>query len=100
MKEGSLVGDIPATLLSENTYRFGFSSIPQHIWSRLTTAGYQTRTNDQYICWYYYSMNNLATNKHDTRMMVNKGLTEIQDDSSGLNLRRGSNKSPLLDAVD
>ena len=45
-------------------------------------------------------MNNLTTNKHDTQMMVNKGLTEIQDDSSGLNLRGGSNKSPLLDAVD
>ena len=46
MKEGSLVGNIPATLIIENTYRFGFASLPQHIWSRLTTAGYQTSTND------------------------------------------------------
>ena len=45
-------------------------------------------------------MNNIATNKHDTLMVVNKSLNTSQDDSSGLNLRGGSNKSPLLDAVD
>ena len=91
MKEGSLVGAIPVTLLSENNYRFGFVSIPQHIWSRLTTAGYQTSTNDQYICWSYDSLTNLATNKHDTPMVVNKGLTSSQYESSGINLRGGSN---------
>ena len=100
MKEGSLVGAIPATLLSENTNRFGFASIPQHIRARLTTAGYQTSTNDRYISWSYDSMTNLATNKHDTRMVVNRGLTASQDESSGLNLRGGGNESPLLDAVD
>ena len=78
MKEGSLVGAIPETLLSENTYRFGFASIPQHIWSSLTTSGYQTSTNDRYICWYYDSMTNLATNKRDTLMVVNKGITASQ----------------------
>jgi hypothetical protein len=100
MKEGSLVGAIPATLLSENTNQFGFASIPQHIRARLTSAGYQTSTNDRYISWCYDSMTNLATNKHDTRMVVNKGLTASQDESGGLNLRGGNNESPLLDAVD
>ena len=90
MKEGSLVGAIPAKLLSENTYRFGFASIPQHIWSILTTEGYQTSTNDRYICWSYESMTNIATNKYDTRMVVNKGLTASQDESSELNLIGGS----------
>ena len=33
-------------------------------------------------------------------MVVNQGLTASQDDSSGLNLRVGSNESTLLDAVD
>ena len=81
-------------------YRFGFASIPQHIWSRLTTAGYQTSTNDRYICWSYDSMNNLTKNKHNSRMMVNKGLTASQYESSGLSLGGGSTKSPLLDADD
>ena len=45
-------------------------------------------------------MTNIATNKHDTLMVVNKSLNTSQDDSSGLNLRGGSNESLLLDAVD
>ena len=45
-------------------------------------------------------MTNIDTNKHDTQMMVNKGLTASQDESIGLNLRIGINESPLLDAVD
>ena len=45
-------------------------------------------------------MTNLDTNKHDTRMVVNKGLNTSQYESSGLNLIGGSNKSPLLDTVD
>ena len=100
MKEGSLVGAITATLLSENTYRFGFASTPQHIRSRLNTAGYQTSTNDQYICWSYYSMKNIATNKHNTHMVFNKGLTASKDESGGIILIGGSNESPLLDAID
>ena len=45
-------------------------------------------------------MTNLATNKHDTQMVVNKGLTASQYESSGLNVRGGTKKSPLLYAVD
>ena len=33
-------------------------------------------------------------------MVLNKGLTASKDESSGLNLRGGSNESPLLDSVD
>ena len=34
-------------------------------------------------------MTNLATNQHDTRMVVNRGLTASKNESSGLNLRDG-----------
>ena len=100
MREGSLVGAIPATLLNENTKKYGFATIPQHVRSRLTSAGYQTSTNDRYICWSYDMMTNLATNQHDTRMVVNRGLTASKNESSGLNLRGGGDESALLDGVD
>ena len=45
-------------------------------------------------------LTNLATNKHDTWMVLNKGLTASKDQSSGLNLRGSSNDSPLLDSID
>ena len=45
-------------------------------------------------------MTNIDTNKHDTQMVVNKGLTASQDESSGINLMGRSNESHLLDAVD
>ena len=45
-------------------------------------------------------MTNLATNQHDTRMVVNRGLTASKDESSGLNLRGGGDESALLDGVD
>ena len=65
----------------------------------MTTPFNQSSTNERYISWCYDMLTNLATNKHDTRMVFNKGLTESKDESSGLNLRRGSNESPLLDIV-
>jgi hypothetical protein len=100
MKEGALVGAIPATLLNENTKQFGFASVAKQICSRLTAVGYQTSTNHHYISWCYDNMTNLATNKNDTRMVVNRGLMESYTESSGLNIRGGNDDSPLLDSID
>ena len=60
LRDWSLVGAIPATLLNENTKKIGFATIPQYARSRLTASGYQTSTNDCYICWSYDMMTNLA----------------------------------------
>ena len=100
MKEGSIIGAIPATLLTENIKLFGFTTIPQHIRSRLSSPSYQTSTNSNYISWSYDTLVNLATNKHDSRMVVNKGLTASKDESSGLSLRGGNESSALLDSID
>ena len=45
MKDNSVVGAIPASLLSELISSFGFSSLPDHIRSRLTSSSHQTSTN-------------------------------------------------------
>ena len=100
MKEKSLVGAIPASLLSDNTKSHGFASLPQHVRSRLTSSGFQTSTNNRYTAWSYDLLTNLATNNHDTRMVVNKGLTASNDESGGLSLRGGNKESPLLDSID
>ena len=100
MKEKSLVGAIPASLLNDNTARHGFASLPQHVRSRLTASSYQTSTNNRYTAWSYDILTNLATNNHDTRMVVSKGLTASSDESGGLSLRGGNKESPLLDSID
>ena len=94
MEEGALVGAIPATLLKGNTKDLGFATINHHIRSRLTAFGYQTSTNEKYICWCHDMATNLATNHHDTRMVVNKGLTVSRNKSGKLQLRGGSDGSP------
>lgn len=69
-------------LLGENTNCFGFVYIPQHICARLTTAGYQTITNDRYISWSYDLITNLIRNKYDTRMVVNRGVIASQSNDT------------------
>ena len=53
--------------------------------SRLTAASYQTKRNDRHVSWCYDMATKLATNHHDTRMVVNKGLTASLNEHSGLN---------------
>ena len=45
-------------------------------------------------------MTNLATNKHDTQTVFNKGLTASRDDSGRLLFCGGGNDSAILDSVD
>ena len=40
MKERSIVGALPTTLLSEDTNRFWFTTVSDHTQSRLTTSSY------------------------------------------------------------
>ena len=66
----------------------------------MTTPLNQSSTNERYMIWCYDMLTHLATNKHDTWIVLNKGLTACKYESSGLNLRGESNKWPLLDSVD
>ena len=100
MFQKSLVGTIPATILSDKTTKHGFASIPQHIRSRVTSSSVQTSTNNRYTAWAYDMVINLATNNHDTRMVINKGLTASKNESEGLSLRGGNKDSALLDSID
>ena len=45
-------------------------------------------------------MTNLAANKHDMQMVVNKGLTASRDKSGGLSIHGGGNDYDILESVD
>ena len=45
-------------------------------------------------------INNLATNRHNTIMVVNKSLTLSNDMARGLSLHGGGNESALVYSVD
>ena len=44
-------------------------------------------------------MTNLAANKHDMQMVVNKVLTASRDESGGLSIHGGGNDSDILESV-
>lgn len=95
----SVLGAIPAPLLSDAISKYGFASIPQHVRNRITTAAAATGSDPRYIAYSYDTLTNLAANHCDTRIMLNRGLTAAKDESGGLGLR-GKGDSGLLESID
>ena len=95
----SLVGSIPAPLLTESIKQEGFASIQEHVRTRLTTPCSATSTDPRYISHCYDMMVNLSANHNDTRITMNRGLTTADDKYGGLGLR-GKGDSALLDSID
>ena len=65
-RDGSVMGAIPAPLLSTNIGKYGFASIPEHARSRLTSCLSSTSTDPCYIAMTYDTLVNLATNHNHT----------------------------------
>lgn len=95
----SIVGCIPAPLLTESIRKFGFASIPSHVRTRLTFASSATSTDPRYCSHCYDMLTNLSANHEDTRLILNRGLTVADDDTGGLKLR-GKEDSCLTNSVD
>ena len=95
----SIVGAIPAPLLTESVSQFGFCPIQQHIRARLTTSISSTSSDSRYCAHCYDILTNLAANHEDTRLILNRGLAVCDDANGGLGLR-GKQDSPLLESVD
>ena len=53
---GSIAGAIPAPLLTESIYAYGFESIQQHVHTRLTSSSATTSTDPRYIAFQYEYM--------------------------------------------
>ena len=94
-----LVGVIPAPLVNETMSTFGFTDIPQHVRSRLTSAGYNTSSDSMYITFAYDMLTNLAATHKDTRLVMQRGLTVQDVNSTGLSLR-GKEDSVLMESLD
>ena len=97
MKESSI---LDAIFLTDNIKLYVFSTLPELIRCRLSSTRCQTSTNNNYFSWSYNTMVNLATKKHDLRVVVYKGLTASNNKLSGLNLRGVYDKLHLLDSID
>ena len=95
----SIVGAIPAPLLTKSVKGFGFAPIQEHIRSRLTSTISATSTDSRYCAHCYDILTNLAANHEDTRLILNRGLTVADDVKGGLGLR-GKGDSSLLESID
>ena len=95
----SIVGAIPYYLLNLCCIQEGFSSIQQHVCTRLTSTSKAMVSDPIYICHYYYTMENLFASLNDTRLVINHSLTVSEDKHFNLGVR-GSVDSSILSSVD
>jgi predicted GIY-YIG superfamily endonuclease len=95
----SIIGCLPAPLLTESSNGSRFASIQSHVRSRLTNSSCSTSTDARYCAHCYDMLTNASANHEDTRLILNRGLTIGNDKTGGLGLR-GKGDSSLLESVD
>ena len=94
----SILGCIPAPLLTEYSSCSKFASIHSHIRSRLTNPSCATSTDTRYIAHCYDILTNLTANHEDTRLILNRGLA-YNNDTEDIGMR-GKGDSALLESID
>ena len=94
----SILGCIPAPLLTDEVRSIKFASIHSHIRSRLTNPCCATSTDPRYIAHCYDILTNLTANHEDTRLILNRGLAV--DHNTGEIGLRGKGDTALLESVD
>ena len=95
----SIVGCLPASLLTENKFNPRFASLQSHVRTRLTNPSSATSTDSRYCAHCYDMLTNISANHEDTRLILNRGLT-VGDDRSGGLCVRGQKDHSLLASVD
>ena len=95
----SILGAIPSSLLNGNITKDGFASIDQHIRTRLTCPSTTTCSDPRYITHCYDVIANMLATHHDTRLIIERGLTVSNDKKKNLQVR-GTNDSAILGSVD
>jgi len=95
----SVLGAISAPLLSEDCYKNGFATMPQHIRSRLTNLSSTTSSDPRYISYCHDVMSNISANHQDTRAINNNGFTVANDNVGGFEVK-GKHESPLIESSD
>ena len=98
-KDGSIVGVRPCSLLTGEESLHGFTPVPDEVKSRLTSVSVATSTNPTYISYSYDMLTNLAMNRQDGRIILNRGLTLDERSKSGFGVRC-KNDSSLFESVD
>ena len=100
--DGAIVGSLPTCLYVEGLPRDGstngFAGINEHLRSRITQLSSTTGTSPHYITFAYNTMVNLATNHHNTRMVLNRAICEPTS-SFGVSITKESDGS-LTESID
>eukprot|EP00957_Ditylum_brightwellii_P053978 4088389-Ditylum_brightwellii.AAC.1 len=92
----SILGYIPASLLTEYASTSKFASIHSHIKTWLTNSSCATSTDSWYIAYCYSMLTNLTANHEDTQLILIKGLAI--DNKTGEMGLRGKGDSALLES--
>ena len=94
----AMLGAIPSYLFSGATSNSGFACMKSHMNNRIRLPGTLTSTDPRYISFAFDTMSNIALNKSDSRIIINRGLVD-QSIDSGLNIRARED-SNLTDEAD
>ena len=97
-KSCSMLGAIPSCLFSGSISNSGFACMNSHMNNRIRLPGTLTSTDPRYISFAFDTMTNIALNKNDSRIIINRGLVD-QSIDSGLNIRARED-SNLTDEAD
>eukprot|EP00957_Ditylum_brightwellii_P074924 5694103-Ditylum_brightwellii.AAC.1 len=93
----SILGCIPALLLTEYLSTSKFASIYSHTRTRVTKSSCVTSTDSMYIAYCYNILTNLTASHEDTQLILNRGLAI--DNKTGEMGLRGKGDSALLESV-
>ena len=97
--DGSISGSIPSKLLNGQKNLHRFASIDDHIQSQLTSPSYATSTNPSYKFFCHNILTNLTLNHQDTRLVLNRGLTDDETSKRKLG-SRCKGESVLSQSID
>ena len=99
LNDGSIIGATPSCIMNqENANTRDFALHRDSYRARLTSPGTQTSTNPRYIAHMFDVLSNLAMNRCDSRLILNRGLV-VSSSESGLALCNRSDDR-LYDSVD
>jgi len=78
-EDGTTMGSLPCSLLAEDSFAtlFGFAPLVDQIWSRMSNHSLLCHSNPRYISYAFDSVMNMACRSADTRLVLNRGFSEV-----------------------
>ena len=98
--DGSLLGAIPSSLLSDAGPQHGIAYVRDHITNRILLPSSTSSTDPRYVSYIYDMAVNFTICNLDTRLILNRGL-DVRKGAKNSNLSNNNNNGSLLtDSID